>query len=55
MDKPNIVTCTAPVNIAVIKYCKYPTYVALCSNLNVRYVAHSNKAKSVSSSIHVFL
>lgn len=23
MDKPNIVTCTAPVNIAVIKYCKY--------------------------------
>lgn len=23
MEKPNIVTCTAPVNIAVIKYCKY--------------------------------
>lgn len=23
MDEPNIVTCTAPVNIAVIKYCKY--------------------------------
>lgn len=27
-DKPNIVTCTAPVNIAVIKYCKY--HLDLC-------------------------
>lgn len=25
MEKPNIVTCTAPVNIAVIKYCEYPS------------------------------
>lgn len=39
MDKLKIVTCTAPVNIAVIKYCKYPFYVALYGNLNVRYVA----------------
>lgn len=23
MDKTKIATCTAPVNIAVIKYCKY--------------------------------
>lgn len=23
MDKTNMVTCTAPVNIAVIKYCEY--------------------------------
>lgn len=40
MDKLKIVTCTAPVNIAVIKYCKYPTYVASYGNLNLRYVPY---------------
>uniref|UniRef100_A0AAQ4PAR2 Diphosphomevalonate decarboxylase n=1 Tax=Gasterosteus aculeatus aculeatus TaxID=481459 RepID=A0AAQ4PAR2_GASAC len=29
MEKPNTVTCTAPVNIAVIKYCKVWIYVTL--------------------------
>lgn len=34
MEKPHIVTCTAPVNIAVIKYCEYVLdFCLLCSSI----------------------
>lgn len=35
MEAPSIVTCTAPVNIAVIKYCKYAKGAKSCQVVHV--------------------